>query len=414
MATLESKARSLAARFDGAGAEAVLKAALVDGVVGRTAVVTSFGAEAAPLLHLVSRIAPNAPVLFVDTGRHFGETKRYGRELAAQLGLTGVRFVGPARDEVAASDPDGLLFASQPDRCCAIRKVAPLKTAILEFDAWVTGRKRYQATTRSDLAVVDSDATHIKFNPLADWSREEVQRYFEVHGLPRHPLEADGFLSIGCMPCTDRVRPGEDLRAGRWRGAAKTECGIHHITRPQGREEKERTMPIFRNGREIRDEWTVVGDDEDLPVGAPAIVTLARWVRERDILAGRNASVGVMLEAGDSADSIADDLDHVALVQVTFPSFADGRAYSTARLLRERFGFAGEIRAAGDVLFDQIPLMERCGVDSFAIGSEATLRQLRRGHSARVELAYQPTGDGRPTVRHLRDTAHEGRRRLAS
>ncbi|MEQ9488437.1 MAG: phosphoadenylyl-sulfate reductase [Alphaproteobacteria bacterium] len=229
MATPENKAARLGDVLADADAQTVLRAALVEQIAGRTAVVTSFGAEAAPLLHLVSQVRPDAPVLFVDTGKHFGETKSYGRDLAARFGLTDVRYLTPVAEVVDAVDPDGVLFSTQPDVCCATRKVAPLQAALQNFDAWITGRKRYQAATRSDLAVVDADATHIKFNPIIDWSREDVQAYFDAHGLPRHPLEADGYLSIGCMTCTDRVRPGEDPRAGRWRGAAKVECGIHRI-----------------------------------------------------------------------------------------------------------------------------------------------------------------------------------------
>lgn len=229
MATPENRAARLNHVLAGFDARTVLQAALVEQVAGRAAVVTSFGAEAAPLLHLVSQVNPDAPVLFVDTGKHFGETKRYGRDLAKRFGLNDVRFLTPLAEDVEAADPDGVLFSTQPDVCCATRKVAPLQAALQTFDAWITGRKRYQAATRSDLGVVDADATHIKFNPIIDWSREDVQAYFDAHDLPRHPLEADGYLSIGCMTCTDRVRPGEDPRAGRWRGVAKVECGIHQI-----------------------------------------------------------------------------------------------------------------------------------------------------------------------------------------
>lgn len=229
MATLENTADRLNQVLAGADAFLILHKALVEQVAGRTAVVTSFGAEAAPLLHLVTQVNPDAPVLFVDTGKHFGETKRYGRTLIDLLGLTNVRFLSQEDEVLTEEDPDGLLFSTHADKCCSIRKIAPLQSALNEFDAWVTGRKKYQAATRADLTVVDADANHIKFNPIIDWSRGDVQAYFEDHDLPRHPLEADGFLSIGCMTCTDRVRPGEDPRAGRWRGAAKVECGIHQI-----------------------------------------------------------------------------------------------------------------------------------------------------------------------------------------
>ena len=206
---------------------AILKAILIDQAAGRAAVVTSFGTEAAVLLHLVSEADPTTPVVFVDTGRHFGETKHYGRLLQERLELTNVRIAAPGRIELVAADPDEMLFADAPDKCCDLRKRSPLQTALSEFDCWVSGRKRYQSESRADTPVFEFDGRHIKVNPLADWARDDVQNYFETHDLPRHPLEEDGYLSIGCMPCTDRVRPGEDARAGRWRGLTKLECGIH-------------------------------------------------------------------------------------------------------------------------------------------------------------------------------------------
>ena len=207
--------------------EAVLSAILVDAAAGKAAVVTSFGTEAAVLLHLVAETDPATPVIFVDTGRHFGETKHYGRVLQERLGLTNVRIAAPGRIELAGADPDEMLFSSAPDRCCALRKRNPLQAALGDFDCWVSGRKRYQSAQRADTPVFEFDGRHIKVNPLAGWTREAVQDYFETHDLPRHPLEEDGYASIGCMPCTDRVRPGEDARAGRWRGTSKLECGIH-------------------------------------------------------------------------------------------------------------------------------------------------------------------------------------------
>ena len=108
-----------------------------------------------------------------------------------------------------------------------MRKVAPLAKGLANYDAWISGRKRFQATTRVALPLFESDGPRIKLNPLATWTEADIKAYFEKHALPEHPLVAKNFLSIGCLPCTSPVRPGEDARAGRWRGRGKTECGVH-------------------------------------------------------------------------------------------------------------------------------------------------------------------------------------------
>jgi phosphoadenosine phosphosulfate reductase len=167
------------------------------------------------------------PVLFLDTGHLFEETVAYRDVLAERLGLTDVRTIRPHGTSLLESDPDNFLWSTDPDACCAIRKVAPLALSLEGFDAWINGRKRYQAATRLRLAVVEADGPRLKFNPLASWGRVEIEAHFAARALPRHPMESQGFPSIGCMPCTSRVMPGEDVRAGRWRGKGKVECGIH-------------------------------------------------------------------------------------------------------------------------------------------------------------------------------------------
>jgi phosphoadenosine phosphosulfate reductase len=200
---------------------------------GRLAVVSSFGAESAALLALVAEIDRHVPVLCLDTGRLFGETLRYRDSLATALGLADVRTVHPPAQALAESDAQGLLWHVNPDRCCTLRKVTPLATALQGFDAWVSGRKRYQGAARAELPVFEADDTgRIKINPFAGWSRDQIEEVFIEQNLPRHPLVADGYLSIGCMTCTDRARSGEDPRAGRWRGRRKTECGIHLSLQP--------------------------------------------------------------------------------------------------------------------------------------------------------------------------------------
>lgn len=221
---------ALNARFCHSAAAQVLEAALADPLVGRTALVSSFGAESAVLLHLVSVIDRTLPVLFVDTGMLFEETLAYQMELAAALGLAEVRRIQPDPAAVLAGDVENLLHLADPDACCSLRKTEPLKRALSGFDAWITGRKRYQGPARTDIEYFEADGFgRIKLNPLAHWSRQEIADYMDEHQLPRHPLVAKGYASIGCAPCTTPVRPGEDPRAGRWRGHGKRECGIHFI-----------------------------------------------------------------------------------------------------------------------------------------------------------------------------------------
>ena len=221
------RAGTFEARYGQLGAEAALRLAIRTLFPGRIALVSSFGAESAVLLDMVARVDPATPVIFLDTGKHFGETLRYRDALAARLGLTDLRSVKPGSAALAREDADGLLFARDPDRCCALRKTLPLKEALSGFEAWITGRKAFQAATRSGLPLFQSDGPRIKVNPLRHWRPDWIADHFARHGLPPHPLEAEGFRSIGCYSCTARSAPEADARSGRWPGIAKTECGIH-------------------------------------------------------------------------------------------------------------------------------------------------------------------------------------------
>lgn len=205
----------------------LLERAFNGGEFGEIALVSSFGADSAVLLHMLSRIRKDAPVLFVDTRMLFQETLDYQLRLTEEFGLTGVRRVTPDIAEVRRFDEFGRLHRSDPDGCCALRKTAPLEKALAGFDAWITGRKRHQADTRASLKLVEMADGRIKLNPLAFWERPEIAGYFDKHAIPRHPLVDKGYRSIGCGPCTSPVAEGEDERAGRWRGRDKTECGIH-------------------------------------------------------------------------------------------------------------------------------------------------------------------------------------------
>jgi len=225
--TIASEVERLQERLGEASADRLLSAVLRDLLPGRVAVVSSFGAESAVLLHLVAGIDPATPVLFIDTGRHFAETLYFRDRLTEHLGLGDVRSIGPSAEEVARLDADSSRATWDPDGCCAFRKTAPLKRALGGFDAWISGRKSFQSATRAKLPAFEADGAHIKINPLSRWSAADLAAYAAEHRLPLHPLVARGYASIGCAPCTSAVRPGEDPRAGRWRGLEKIECGIH-------------------------------------------------------------------------------------------------------------------------------------------------------------------------------------------
>lgn len=217
-------------RYRHHSATAVVDRALTDPTVGRCALVSAFGAESVVLLHMIARRDPDTPVLFIDTAMLFPETLAYQRQVADRLGLRNVQTLRAAEAAIAATDPDGTLHRRDTDACCALRKTAPLEAALAGFDAWITGRKRFQAGSRAALEFFETDGpARIKVNPLAHWTPEDVQDYMINNRLPRHPLVARGYPSIGCAPCTSPVAPGEDPRAGRWRDAAKEECGIHFI-----------------------------------------------------------------------------------------------------------------------------------------------------------------------------------------
>ena len=209
---------------------ALLRALLREGPLkGRTALVSSFGAESAVLLDMVATVDPATPVIFLDTGKLFAETQAYREALVERLRLSEVRLVRPRTAALGRHDPGADLWRRQPDLCCHIRKTEPLQKALEGFAAWITGRKRFQAGLRGRLPVIEPEWStgRIKLNPLALWSAENVERYRLLRDLPRHPLVDQGYRSIGCITCTRPVTSGEAPRAGRWWGLDKTECGIH-------------------------------------------------------------------------------------------------------------------------------------------------------------------------------------------
>ena len=227
--TPEQRVGRLRAGLEGLSGTELLRAMLRGRFAGRIAMVSSFGAESAVLLDLVAEVDPATPVIFLDTLKLFPETLAYRDTLVDRLGLTDVRSVQPDPRDLDRHDPDGTLWSYEPDLCCHIRKTEPLEEALRGFDAWITGRKRFHGGSRKQLETIELDLAsgRLKVNPLATWTIDDIRRHLAERDLPRHPLAAQGYASIGCMPCTRPVKPGEDVRSGRWSWLDKTECGIH-------------------------------------------------------------------------------------------------------------------------------------------------------------------------------------------
>ncbi|HWE44669.1 MAG TPA: phosphoadenylyl-sulfate reductase [Caulobacteraceae bacterium] len=217
-------AAELNAQYRDASAKEIVRAAM-SRFPGRVAVLSSFGTEAAVGLHVVASVDRTTPVLFLDTDRHFVPTLEYRDRLTRHLGLTDLRNLEPKN--AAERDARGDLWRTDPDACCALRKVEPLAAVSPQFDVLITGRKRFHGGSRLRLPVFEAVGAQIRVNPLANWSAEAIEAHFEAYGLPRHPLTQGGYRSVGCWPCTQPSSDEENVRAGRWKGLAKSECGIH-------------------------------------------------------------------------------------------------------------------------------------------------------------------------------------------
>lgn len=218
----------LNAMYETMSAQEILRHAIKEQFIDRITIVSSFGAESVILLHMISEIDPTVPVIMLNTGKLFGETLRYRDRLQDRLGLMDVRAVGPDPRELSVEDAKGGLWQRDTDACCDLRKVRPQARAVTGFDALITGRKRFQTNTRAQMNIIERDTDgRYKINPLANWDLAQLKDYIETHNLPRHPLVKDGYLSIGCMPCTSKVAEGGDYRSGRWADSEKDECGIH-------------------------------------------------------------------------------------------------------------------------------------------------------------------------------------------
>ena len=230
----QADADALNARFEGVPAPQMLRELLAEESLGRIGVVSSFGTEAIVLLHLVAQANKQVPIIFVDTLKMFEETLSYREQVIDFLGFTNASVVQPDPAALQAKDETGMRWSYDPDGCCEIRKVEPMRRAKQSLNSWISGRKAFQSHTRQNLPRFEVEDGRMKVNPLGDWTKADLDAYFEEHDLPRHPLEALGYPSVGCSPCTSTVLPGEDARAGRWRGWDKTECGIHSPNVPKG------------------------------------------------------------------------------------------------------------------------------------------------------------------------------------
>ena len=221
------QAANLEALYAHLSAQEIIAHAARDHFPGGIAAVSSFGADSAVLLHMIAEVDRSMPIIFLDTGKHFGETLEYRDALAADFGLSDIRVMTPEAAALSRLDPEGRLHETNTDACCEIRKIEPMARGIAPFQAWFTGRKRHQASTRSVMPVFENVAGRVRINPLARWTTSDQADYMRAHALRANPLVAYGYLSIGCFPCTQPVQAGDDERSGRWAGHAKVECGIH-------------------------------------------------------------------------------------------------------------------------------------------------------------------------------------------
>lgn len=221
------QAAELNALYGQRSAEEIIAIAAHQEFAGHIAAVSSFGADSAVLLNLIAQVDRNLPVLFLDTGKHFGETLDYRDALVTDFGLRNLQVLHPDPALLSERDPDGTLHQRDTDACCEIRKVEPMARGLAPYAAWFTGRKRFQSATRAKLEAFEAVGDRIRINPLARWTTSDLAGYMRSHALRENPLVAYGYLSIGCFPCTQPVQPGEDARSGRWAGQAKVECGIH-------------------------------------------------------------------------------------------------------------------------------------------------------------------------------------------
>ncbi|MBL4811165.1 MAG: phosphoadenylyl-sulfate reductase [Rhodobacteraceae bacterium] len=372
---VSARVQALNRRYRHHGATAVIEHALRDKDTGKVALVSSFGAESVVLLHLASVIDRALPILFIDTAMLFPETLAYQQELAEKLRLSDIRVIRADAGTVAQIDPDGTLNRHDQDACCALRKTEPLQNALAGFDAWITGRKRYQGGQRSALEFFENEADRrIKIDPLAHWSSADLHDYMVENRLPRHPLIAKGYPSIGCAPCTSKVAAGEDERAGRWRGSEKEECGIHFVNGKMVR------IPVTAKANSIDDIKLDGTKTDNSNTGLPrqetnmnVIVSDSGFAAD-DWTGGFDAPQALDLAPDANPADYAAQLAGAKIIRIAFPSFSDGRGFTIGKTLRD-MGFVGRLRAYGHVLADQYAMARRAGFDEVEISADLAARQ---------------------------------------
>ncbi|OUS07407.1 phosphoadenosine phosphosulfate reductase [Rhodobacterales bacterium 52_120_T64] len=355
--SISQRVTELNNRHRDSDASVVLRDVLGDALFGPIALVSSFGAEAVVLLHMVSEIDKATPIIFIDTEMLFPQTLAYQRKLAEDFGLSDVRRITPSREAVFLRDPDNLMHLADKNSCCALRKTEPLEDALAGFDVWISGRKRFQGGVRAEMALFESeDDKRIKVNPLAHWTREDVADYIAANNLPRHPLVAKGYPSIGCEPCTTPVSSGEDERAGRWRDEEKTECGIHFMN--DDKQTPDANVIVNDNGF-ASDDWNRgYSSFEDIEAAPES----------------QSAALAIDLPNDFDAVKLLPWIDQIDLVRIEFPVFSDGRGFSLAQRLR-LLGYHGRLRAKGHLLADQYAMARRSGFDEVEIDQALAARQ---------------------------------------
>lgn len=225
----EAELSAVAGELEGQGAEAALQWAFANFAQGEISLACSFGAEDVALVDIVSKLRPGARVFYLDTGVLFCQTYEVIEQIKARYDITLEQYLPLITLQEQAALHGDALWSANPDACCGIRKVEPLGRALAPLKSWITGIRREQSPTRVNARLVEWDAKFglVKINPLAAWTEKDVWAYILTNGVPYNPLHDQGYPSLGCLPCTRQVKPGEDPRAGRWSGFQKTECGLH-------------------------------------------------------------------------------------------------------------------------------------------------------------------------------------------
>lgn len=223
---------SLNADLESATPAAIVAWAMEDSGLDRIAIASAFQAEGTCVMHMATRIRPDVPILFLETGYQFAETLAFKEKMTEALKLNVVDLVGEYTVERQAAELGARLYERDPERCCDLNKVQPMLSALLELDCWITALRRDSSPTRAQAPILEryelqDDRWIVKVNPVANWTRPDVWRYLKQHDLPHNPLYDLGYSSIGCAPCTRMRLAGEPERAGRWAGKPKWECGIH-------------------------------------------------------------------------------------------------------------------------------------------------------------------------------------------